>query len=163
MGVAIAIPAGALIGIDGGEASRTGDLLALAASLLWALYFMIGRKVRQRVGASAYMCLVCAAAAVVLWPLALFTGTTLGGWGTATWVLLVAAILGPQLVGHQGFVYAVRYVRASVVSSLTVLEPVGATLLAVIFLGEWPPPLAAGAGLVTLAGIGLAIRARPEN
>jgi drug/metabolite transporter (DMT)-like permease len=53
------------------------------------------------------------------------------------------------LIGHQGFNYAIRYVRASVVSIVTVLEPVGATVLAAIILHEVPgTPVFAGACLI---------------
>lgn len=154
-GLALALPGVAALSASGGggTASLIGDAQALAASVLWAAYLVIGRDIRQRVRIDAYMGLVSLAAAAALWPLALGTGTALTGFPTATWALLVAATLGPQLVGHQGFNYAVRYLPASTVSAIMLLEPVGATVLAAVFLGEIPSALAVAGGVVAVAGI----------
>lgn len=158
LGLAVALPGLGLLARTGGQASVQGDLLAVLAGVLWSVYLLLGRRLRQRVEIAAYMGLVCLAAAALLFPVALATGTALSGWPAPTWALLVAAVLGPQLVGHQGFNYAVRYVPATTISSLMLLEPVGATLLAAVVLGEVPGPgAAAGAGMV-LAGIALATR-----
>jgi len=138
--------------------SRTGDLLALSASILWAFYMLIGRKVRQRVGASAWMGIACASSALCLWPIAALQGVPMWGFDSTTWWCLLGAILGPQLIGHQGFAYAVRWVPASTIALVTLLEPVGAATLAALILNEWPHPAAGiGAGLI-LVGIALATR-----
>ena len=45
---------------------------------------------------------------------------------------------GCKLLGHNGFNYCLRYVRASIVSAIIFLEPLGAAILAAIFLAEIP-------------------------
>lgn len=158
VGLLVALPGIALLGGTGGEATWLGDGLALVAALLWAIYFLAGREVRQRVDVAATMGLMCAAAAVVLFAAALASGTALWGYPAETWALLGLAVAGPQLVGHQGLVYAVRWLPASTISMLTLLEPVGATLLALAVLGEVPAPVALAGGLLVLAGIAVATR-----
>jgi drug/metabolite transporter (DMT)-like permease len=156
VGLLIALPGLGLLAGSGGDATWSGDGLALVAAMLWAVYFLLSRSVRQRTGAGATMAGLCAVAAAVLFPVALATGTPLVGFPPATWGLLALAVLGPQLLGHLGFVYAVRWIPASTVSMITLLEPVGASALAAVVLGELPGPAAAlGAGIV-LGGIGVA-------
>jgi len=156
-GLALAIPGVALLtgALPTAQALR-GDGLALLGGVLAAMYFVIGRSVRQRVGIGTYACLVCAAAAAILLPAMVATGTPAVGFPTHTWVLLAALALGPQLLGHNGLNYALRYLPAGTVSSLTILEPVGATLLAALLLAEFPAPLAAVGAVVTVAGVGIA-------
>jgi hypothetical protein len=62
---------------------------------------MFGRKVRQTVQITTYMGLVCLVAAAFLFPVAYLT-EPLVGFNSKTWILLLCAILAPQLMGHQG-------------------------------------------------------------
>lgn len=158
IGLLIALPGVLLLGADGGEASLLGDALALVAGGLWSVYMLVGRSVRQRVDTGTYMALACAASAAVLFPVALAGGVRLTGFPGATWGLIGLAVLLPQLVGHQGMAYAVRWVRASTISAVTLLEPVGAALLAAGLIGEVPGPRAALGSALVLAGIALATR-----
>jgi drug/metabolite transporter (DMT)-like permease len=159
LGTSVALAGVALMtGGDFSGGALIGDLLAAVGGVLWSLYFILGRQVRQRVEITAYMGLVCLAAAALLFPLAVVWGDPLSGFTGATWGLIALAIAGPQLIGHQGTNYAVKYLPATVVSTTMLLEPVGATLLAVVFLGEMPGPMAALGGLVVVAGVRLATR-----
>jgi drug/metabolite transporter (DMT)-like permease len=135
-----------------------GDALALLAAALWAVYLLLSRSVRQRVDVATAMGFVCGAAALVLFPAGLASGTPLVGFPTGTWARIGLALLGPQLIGHLGFVYAVRYVPASTVSMVTLLEPVGAALLAALLLAEIPGPWAAAGAALVLVGIAIATR-----
>lgn len=153
LGLLIALPGIGLLTADAGTASLTGDLLALIGGILWAVYFAIGRSVRQRVGVAAYMGLVCFAATLPLWPLAIALDEPLTGFPPQTWLLLFALVIGPQLLGHQGSNYAVAYLPARVVAAVMLLEPVGAGYLAAIVLGEIPPLAAIAGGALVVAGI----------
>jgi drug/metabolite transporter (DMT)-like permease len=159
LGLLLALPGLTLLGTSEGRATWQGDGLALLAALLWAVYFMLGREVRQRVDIAAAMGAMCAAAAATLFLLAFAQQTPLGGYPSGTWGRIGLAVLGPQLIGHQGFVYAVKWLPASTISALTLLEPVGATLLALLVLGEVPPPLALAGGVLVLMGIAVSTRA----
>jgi drug/metabolite transporter (DMT)-like permease len=69
--------------------------------------------------------------------------------------VLMAAV--PQGLGHTTFNYLLKEVDATVVSISILGEPVGATLLALLIFGEVPPWSAVIGGIVTLAGIFVAI------
>ena len=156
--VALAGVVGMSAGGGSGEASLLGDALALAGGVLAAIYLTIGRDVRQRAGIGPYGALICGACALWLLGAAGLTGAPLTPPSPAAWGVLLAMALGPQLVGHVGFNYAVRYVPAAVVGAAVLLEPVGATVLAIFILDEWPTLTEAlGAGGIVL-GVGLATR-----
>jgi drug/metabolite transporter (DMT)-like permease len=65
-----------------------------------------------------------------------------------------------MLLGHTGFNWALRHVRAYVVGVLQLLEPIGATLIAVVVLGrgEIPTTDTLVGGVVILLGVWVALR-----
>jgi drug/metabolite transporter (DMT)-like permease len=66
--------------------------------------------------------------------------------------------MGPQLLGHVLLNFSVKYVSASVVAAMILLEPVGAAALAAAVLGEAPTAGEAVGGLIILLGVGVATR-----
>ncbi len=154
LGCASAVAGTAVLAGDAsGAAAVTGDALAAASGVLWAAYILAGRDARARVGASTWQAGVCLAATCVLAPAALLRGDALWGFSRQTALLLAGFVALPQMVGHQGLAYVVKYLSARQVAALTLLEPVGATALAALFFGEIPTRVACfGAALVT-AGV----------
>lgn len=142
--------------VDGG--AWIGDALALLGGALAAVYLVLGRVVRARVGIGAYGAVVCACAALALMPVAVATDTQLLGFSWESWLVVAGITAGPQMLGHNGFNYALRYVSAAVVSAATLLEPVGAAALAALLLGEWPTALEVAGGAVCALGVFVVLR-----
>jgi drug/metabolite transporter (DMT)-like permease len=157
VGIGISLLGVAGMAGSGAGGSAPGDLLAAFGGVLSAAYLVTGRSVRQRVGIGPYGALVCAAAAAWTLPVALASGAPLTGFDPPTWGVLVALALGPQLVGHLGFNYAVGYVPAVVVAAVILLEPVGATAIAAGVLGERPNTRELVAAGVVLVGVAVAV------
>jgi drug/metabolite transporter (DMT)-like permease len=163
VGIAIAVAGGAVVGLldvtQSGAASARGDLLALAGAASASAYLLVGRTVRSRMSLLLYVAIVYVVAALGLLLVAGITGTSLE-LSRPRGILWVAALaVGPQLLGHTAYNYALKYVSATLVTVTLLAEPVGATLLAVPILGQVPAwPQAAG-GVLILAGIFLAARA----
>jgi drug/metabolite transporter (DMT)-like permease len=67
--------------------------------------------------------------------------------------LLLAGV--PMILGHTVLNWALRYVTAPVVATTILGEPVGASLLALLVLGEAPGALTLAGGALVLAGIGV--------
>ncbi len=111
-------------------------------------------------GFSPYSIVVYSAAALTLLPAALLSGTRLWGYSGETWFWLCAITLGPQILGHTVFNWALRYVEASVISGTVLAEPVVAALLAWLILSERPGAATLVGGAVVLAGIFLLLRGR---
>jgi len=157
LGLAVAVPGVALMSATGdGSAHWIGDLLALVGGMFGAAYFLLGRVARRRVGIGTYASLVCAAAALALLPACLVAGIPLVGFSPSAWGLVLLLALVPQLLGHNGFNYALRYLPTATVTATTLLEPVGATLLAIAVLGELPPVVGAVGGTLAVAGVMMA-------
>jgi len=154
MGVFLALCGVALFSTAPGEgASWKGDLMALIAGQLAALYLLSNNRARVHMPSGTVTAATCAVAAAILLPATFAFGAPLTGYTNSAWFWIAACALGPQLIGHNGFNYALGYVAASTVAPLFLLEPVGAALLAIPVLGEWPTLLEAAGGVVVLVGV----------
>jgi len=136
-----------------GEQQWFGDALALLGGLLGSLYLFAGRTARKNVGLGTYGALICGVAALFLLPAALLVGAPLVGFSNKILLILLALTLGPQLLGHNGIGYAMRYMPASVVSTAILLEPVGAAVLALLILNEMPSGMEIIGALIVLVGV----------
>ncbi|MBW3578250.1 MAG: DMT family transporter [Actinobacteria bacterium] len=153
MAGALVIGVGDLSDIALGRGALFGDVLAFGGAIAVAGYLLAGRAARRRLPVSVYAGGVYAVAAVILLPAAVVAGARLTGYGAVTWLALLALVVGPQLLGHTVFNALLSTVTATVVSIVVLAEPVGATLLAWVFLDELPSALFwVGAPLI-LAGV----------
>jgi drug/metabolite transporter (DMT)-like permease len=156
----LSVAGAALIGWGDFRISGTafsGDLLALGGAVMASGYFLIGRRVRQRVPLSTYILTTYGTAAILLLGVALATHQQLIGFPKLTYLYLVLLAVGPQLIGHSTFNWALKYLSASTVAILILGEPVVSTLLAYLILGEGVTLLKMiGAGVI-LSGIYLSL------
>lgn len=143
-----------------GGSAFYGDLLAALAALFAALYFIAGRRLRPRLGLWSYVAPVYLLAAVLTGFFMAVRSVPATGFAPGTWALFAGMAVGPMLLGHTSFNWALRHVRAYVVSLVVLLEPVGATLLAVLVLGgaEKPSLNTVTGGIAILAGMVLLVR-----
>jgi drug/metabolite transporter (DMT)-like permease len=141
----------------GSALSTRGNLLALGGAACAGGYLMVGRKVRQRVELLAYIYVMYSVAAVLLVGAVYASGNTLAGLRPASYVFIVLLALGPQIVGHTSFNWALRYMSAPSVAMAILFEPVGASLLAWWILKEAPAMFEVVGGVVILAAIYLAV------
>jgi drug/metabolite transporter (DMT)-like permease len=147
-----------------GRGALWGNGLALGAAVLVSVYLLVGRVVRQSVGWWAYVVPVYGAAALVILATAWVQGTPLLGYSWRVYGLCAALALGPQVLGHGAFNYAVQRRSATVVGLLALLEPVGASMLAYMLFDERPPPLSLlGMGVVLVAVAGVVWRRRDRH
>ena len=116
------------------------------------MYLLIGRAVRQRVDFLAYLLPLYAVAALTCLLVALVRGVALAQPPAILGLCLLMA-LGPQLLGHGSFNYAVRYLPAALLGLLSLTEPIVASLLALVLFGEQPAPLALAGMALVLASI----------
>jgi drug/metabolite transporter (DMT)-like permease len=144
-----------------GSAALLGNALALAGAVTVAVYVLIGRYSRTGgIGVLPYSVVVYSAAALALLPVALVLDVRLWGYSGETWFWLWAITLGPQLMGHTVFNWALRYVEASVISGTILAEPVISSLLAWLILSETPGLPTILGGCVVLFGLLLLLRGR---
>jgi len=162
LAIGVSVLGGCLIGwgdVRAGGRALVGDLLALGAAVAFAAYLLVGRRVRQRAPLEDYTFVSYGAAAVLVVVACLATQAPLGGFSGKTYLFLVLLALGPQLVGHTTFNWALRYLSASTVAILVLGEPIGSTVLAYLFLGEGVSLLKGIGAAIILAGITMSLRA----
>ncbi|GAB4239848.1 MAG: DMT family transporter [Acidobacteriota bacterium] len=135
-----------------------GPALALVGALALSVYLLAGRRLRREVSLLEYVFPVYLAAAGLLLFLVLVLRLPAWDFAPSTHFALFALGLVPQVLGHSSYNWALRHVPATSVAVVIVGEPVLATLLAWWLLDESPPAFLAPAGLLTLAGIILAVR-----
>lgn len=155
-----------IIGISdlqiGGQALY-GDILAFMGAGFVAGYVLIGRSLRSHLCVLSYTLLVYGTATLVLLGFCLATSAPLYPYPGTDWYCFIALALVPTLLGHSVFNWALRYVKATVVSVSILGEPVGATILAYFIFAETPALLQALGGAVIIGGISLFIVATRQE
>ncbi len=162
VGIIVAMAGAAVIagaGIALGPGAQKGNALALLGSVLVAGYFVIGRRQRAWLGIWPYVGWVYAIAAAVLLSLMIVRGDRLADYPAREWWIFIALAAGPMLLGHTGFNWALRHVRAYIVNLAVLGEPVGASLLAWLLIGgaEVPGRTTLMGGALILAGLALTV------
>ena len=141
-------------------ASSIGALLALAAGLSYAVYVVSAARLAQAIPARQSTASIFGLAAVMLLPVALTQDLSFaaspGGAGMVLWLGLAATAAAYLL-----FTSGLKATEAGAAATLTLGEPVTATLLAVWALGETPG--ASGWAGIALIGAGLALAAHPAS
>jgi drug/metabolite transporter (DMT)-like permease len=139
-----------------GESNLRGDVLALIGSIAAGIYILGGRKSRRSVSLVPYvfivysictLCLLiaCVAVSAPLYPLPL-----------AEYELFILMAIIPTILGHTFYNYALKFVKAQLVSVSLLGEPIGSSILAYILLSEAAPRFTIIGGALVLPGIYLA-------
>lgn len=144
-GIALALAGSAIIALwdvsgGGGGGSRPllGNFLALVGAWMAAIYLIIGRRLRAHLSLLTYTTVVYGTAALFLLAAVILSGYPLIGYEPRTLALFLLMALGPQLLGHSSFNWALAFLPASYVAVTLVSEPIGSSLLAYLFFQEKP-------------------------
>ncbi len=145
----------------GSEVSAPGVALAVGAGASYAAFTLASKRLLDAGhGVEPVMAYLFALGAVLLFPVLVFGDlhwvTSAGGLAMALWLGAI-----PTAVAYLLFASGLRHLPANEVATLTLAEPVTATLLGAIVLGERPGPVAI-AGIVAILA-GLAVLAVPKR
>ncbi|MFC5136250.1 MULTISPECIES: DMT family transporter [Haloferacaceae] len=140
-------------GVLVGPAPLYGNALALFGAVTAAGYVLAGRSLRQRLALVPYVVVVYGVCTVSLLVLVLLQGHPLSGYPPREWAVFLGLAIGPGLFGHTVINWVLGYLESSVVSVSLLGEPVGATILALVLLGEAPTRFTVVGGVVVLSGI----------
>lgn len=146
-----AVGAALLMGRSASLSSRnlTGDLFCLLAGVLYAIYFIIMARVRERLAPMPALALSSLASIPPLLVLALALGEQV--WPGIWWPLLAMAVVS-QLIGQGCMIYALGHLTPLVVGIALLIQPaVAAALGWVVFDERLAAADAVGAVLVALA------------
>jgi drug/metabolite transporter (DMT)-like permease len=163
IGMALAFAGAVAVGIeqggDAGAGSARGDLLTACAGLGLALYTVLGKRAVTEYGAMRTGMLSNIAAAVMALPVALWQIHALAnagrlgmievqGWGAVIYMGVLASA-----VSYLLYFWVLRYMTPARLGAVSYLQPVGATLLAVVLLSEPITRRVALGGLLVIAGV----------
>lgn len=130
-----------------------GDALGVGAAIVYTGYLLIVSRERRRSSAAEVMWWSTLAAAVLLLPATLLAGETLWPQSLRGWLMLVGLAVSSQILGQGLIAWGMAHLPASFSSVSLLVQPVAATVLAGVLLGEALGALQAVGGLVVLAGI----------
>lgn len=127
-----------------------GIILGLIAGIAYATYsWAVQRLMTEHIGRAAAMGSVFGAGGVMLLPVLFLTGAPLVDTPQAFAVGAYMALM-PMFLGYFAFGYGLAKIPASSATTLTLIEPGVATVLAVLIVGERLTPLG-WAGLASFA------------
>jgi drug/metabolite transporter (DMT)-like permease len=163
LGVGIAVAGLVLVAQvwDGLALNTVGVIAGLATAACSATYFLLGERsvaTGDPVGITTWGLVIGAAAMTVIappWtvPGALLTRqATFGPWQPPVWVLLLAVAVIATVVAYLAGMASLRHLPSSVVSVLSLIEPVTATALAWALLGQSLGAVQVAGGAVLLTG-----------
>lgn len=113
-----------------------GDILALLGAIMITSYFLMGQNVRRRLSLMTYTFLVYGVSTVTLFIYNVSLGYSFVGYPTSYWWIFLALAIVPTFLGHTMFNWALKWLSTSTISMAIVFEPIGASLLAYLVLGE---------------------------
>lgn len=130
-----------------------GDMLAIVGMLAFAGYLLRGRKLRQDMSVVPYAFMVYLFSTIFLGIFSIPFSASFAIYPMEEYVLFLALALVPTIFGHTLFNWALKHVKARVVSVSLLGEPIGSSVLAFLILKEVPPDLTLIGGAITLFGI----------
>lgn len=140
-----------------GFEALTGDLLALLSGFFLAVYFIGGRRHARGIPITVYTTIIYLTAAIITLAQCLLLGINVIILDPVEILIFVALAIFPTALGHSVNNYLLTLVPAYIVSSAVLGEPIGATILAAIFLGEIPAPFTFVGFVIIMTGISLVL------
>ncbi len=129
-------------GLQLDRANLAGDGVAVVSASLFAVYTLLGRRLRARLPSATYAASVYAVAGAVCLVVLGLTGEPLVTYDARNWTCFALMAAVPTGIGHTGLNHALRYMPASTLTVLVLTEPALAGLVA---YWVWAEPITAAA------------------
>jgi drug/metabolite transporter (DMT)-like permease len=141
-------------------ATLFGDMLILMASITFALFTVIGKRVSKRHDSITVNTFAYLGGAIALLPLSYYSGHdfSFAALSTSAWLSVIYMAAFPSVLCYLIYYYALRYIPASRISAFSYVQPLLATLMAVPLLGEHITSALALGGVFILGGVYLTER-----
>jgi drug/metabolite transporter (DMT)-like permease len=135
------------------NANLSGLAFGMLASLLFALYFLMAKKLRNSYTSWTLLLYGDGLGAIALTPALCFSFSEIISYPQQLWLLIIVIGLFPSLTAYLLFSYALKYVESSKGSILSVIEPLSAAIFSATILRERFEPLQIVGVALALAGI----------
>jgi len=146
-------------GISRHSPTLLGDAITLSASLGFAAYVVLGKRVATRFDSLTMTTFNCIFGALIVLPIAIQRAILIGSFNHwlaipwQVWVCMVYMALFSSAIAYVLYFWVLRFLEASQLASFTYLLPLLSTALGIIFLGERGSWLELLGGLFALAGV----------
>jgi len=130
-----------------------GDLLSVGGTAAVAVHMLIGQKVVVRMPSYLYSLIVFISAALVFAIYNVAMGIPFFAYPPREWGIFLLLAVVPTVFGHILFNWLLQYVSATTVSMNILGEPVGASILAYLLLGEQLTGLQWAGSLLVMGGL----------
>jgi len=116
-----------------------GDIESFLAATMLAIYLILGRDIRIKLNPLITMPFIYLTASIIIFPIIFITGDigTLLNNSELITILFALGII-PTAIGHTLFYSSLKGLKPHETSILGLLEPLGATILAIILFSEYP-------------------------
>ena len=158
LGVIAAFSGSVLLGISDSGPSENfsnpllGNLMAIIASVFFVFYILISQKIRKSTSWLDYVFTVYGFTALATLLIAVVMGVSLSQ-PLPTILSGIALAIGASIIGHGSMNYAVKFISATLLSTLILAEPVFATLLGVAIFSEIPAFWSITSMVIIMSGI----------
>ncbi|MCL6578530.1 MAG: DMT family transporter [Candidatus Bathyarchaeota archaeon] len=141
-----------------------GLSFGIITSLLFALYFLMAKKLRNRYTNWTLLLYGDGIGAIALLPTLFFSSSQIITYPPQLWTLILVIGLFPSLTAYLLFSYALKYVESAKGSILSIIEPLSAAAFSITILGEkfeiWQ---ATGVALALTGILLLFYKPKPKN
>lgn len=107
-----------------------GDGLSLGSSALFTLYFLLGKRLRNKLPTAVYVSTIYTVASLFGFIALFLLGVPPWGYTPTTWLCFFLMALIPTMIGHTALNNTLRYLDASRISAATMVEPLLAGIVA---------------------------------
>ena len=135
------------------SANLLGLAFGILTSLLFALYFLMVKKLRNSYTNWTLLLYGDGLGAMTLTPALYFSFSEIANYPLQLWLLIFVIALFPSLIAYLLFSHALKYVESSKGSILSVIEPLAAAMFSVTILSEKFEPLQIIGVALALIGI----------
>jgi drug/metabolite transporter (DMT)-like permease len=137
------------------HATWFGDMFVFLSTLSFALFTVFGKPVTRHYSSTTVNTVAYVSGALVMAPLTVWQASLfpLSRITPLAWLCAFYMALFPSVAAYMIYYYALTHIAASRVASFSYIQPVFATLMAVLILDERLTVPVVAAGLTILAGV----------
>jgi drug/metabolite transporter (DMT)-like permease len=159
--------AGAVVGVlgicaisiaDMGSNNLLGDVLAIMGAGMEAVYIILTRFMRRRIGIFAFVLVVNSVCALTLIGICIGGGVPLWPYSERELLIFLGMALVPAVLGYTLYNYSLKWIIAPRVSIIQLGEALLASIMAAVLFVEFPSALIFVGGGLVLLGIYLAVK-----
>jgi drug/metabolite transporter (DMT)-like permease len=162
VGLVLAFSGVAVIGLatsgDGGDRDLLGVLLCLVSAVVYSISLVIQKPLVAQLSPVHITWLACTIGAISCLPWAGQLVDEAGAAPLSSSLWLVYLGVFPTAIAFSTYAYALHHMSASSLGVTTYLVPPLTIVMALVFLGEAPPPIAYLGGVLALVGVAVARR-----